>query len=184
MQVVKNLLDPAELTIESPFDDPRYKALTDEIAVLEEQLKQAEKPTPSIAERVRDLLAGVARPQGESAELSLEEQSTLALALAIQELKEKRTLAKGEIDFELCQKYAPIEADGHRNAQAAALALYQALQSHRVLRGRLMSAGININESAMPIHLFPDAAALGSPDQAGTPLWRYIQWLVDKEMIK
>jgi hypothetical protein len=101
-------------------------------------------------------------------------------------LFEKRASVKGEVDREICQEVAPLEADGHRNILAGALAIHEGLKANNVLRARLMNAGVDViaHEAALPLHLFPAGAAIGSPHNAGTsPLWFYLQWLEQKGII-
>ena len=192
---VRNLPDTAELVIENPFDHPRYQALARELTALEDRLKQAVKreqiararlrgqqSTRPNSERAADLVAGgVVGAATAPAELEAARAEQAILDQAIREHKEKMASVKGEIDFAICKKCASFEADGHRNIRAGVLLAHEGLRSNMVLRGRLIAAGVDISEAAMPTNFFPAFAAVGSPTHVGTsPLWFYLVWLEQK----
>jgi chromatin segregation and condensation protein Rec8/ScpA/Scc1 (kleisin family) len=194
----KPLRDPSEASITKLSDDPRYKAVAQDLHALEERYRQAEnrkriararssgqKPNRPISDRARDLLAGgsvSATSHAGELEAALEEQRILRHA--IQEHNEKVAAVKGEISFEICQRFASQNADALRNALEATQALFDSLEANRVLRGRLIGAGFEISEAALPTNAFPSACALGDPDRVGmTPAWVFKTWLKAKGII-
>ena len=135
MQAVKlkNLRDPAEVTIPPMQANPKYLAAQAEIVALEARFaesvrrervadarRRGQKPTRGILDRARDLVAGgsvlSSDPQSETA-AAFEEQ--LILRKAINEKREQLAAVCGEISFEICKRFAEANADALRNALAA-----------------------------------------------------------------
>jgi hypothetical protein len=200
MQAVKlkNLRDPAEMKLPRLEEDPRYRAVAEELTALETRLAEAErrervgearrrgqKPTRGTLERARDLVAGgsivASDPQAEIA-AATEEQ--LILREACNEKREQLAAVRGAISFEACKKFAEANADALRNALEAATQLHIALEVGRVIRGMLIGSGYELNAAVLAIHMFPAGAALGDPDRVGmTPAAMFKQWLIDRAIV-
>ena len=194
----KPLRDPAEVPLPPLAADPRYRAAREELAALERRFEAAEKreliakarqrgqqPTRPAVDRARDLVAGGAviasTPQAEL-EAAAEEQTILRAAIAAQQ--DKLNAIAGEISLEVCKQLAPLAADALRNALDAATALHQALEAGRVLRSRLITGGYQVNETTLPVHVFPHGAQLGDPDRIGlTPAALFKTWLRDRGIV-
>jgi hypothetical protein len=105
-------------------------------------------------------------PQAEAL-AALDEQRILLAAIAIK--TEELAALASRLSHEICERHAATHADGLRRALAAAADLFQALESNRELRARLVGAGYTISEAAIAVHLFPTACMVGHPDQNGSP---------------
>jgi hypothetical protein len=196
---LRPLRDPAETELPKLADDPRYKAVANELAALETRFDQAKRredvakarrrgqqPTRSIAARAKDLLAGGtiigSSPESEL-EAAFEEQ--LVLRKAIDKTREALERIAGEISFDVCKQFASLNAEALRNALEAATGLHEALEVTRVIRARLIAAGYQPNEAALPTHWFPAGAALGDPARVGmTPAAIFKQWLIERGILK
>jgi hypothetical protein len=192
---VIQLRDPAEIELPPPSSDPGYAAVAAERAKLVARRAEAEQrervakarlrgqaPTVPAAERAQSLVAGasiVSTPAAAELEAAREEQRILHEAILLQNARLDQILA--ELSFQACKGFAPAMAEALRAALAAASQLHQALEVARVIRARLVGAGYLLNESALPLHLFPAGAALGNPDVVdGLPASRFKRWLVEK----
>jgi hypothetical protein len=179
-------------------EHPKYKAAHAEIVALEHRFEEAQRrervakarargqaPTRSIVDRAKDLLAGgtIVNASAE-AELAASGEEQFILRKAIFAARDRLDQIAGEISFELCKQLAPLNADALRNALAAATELHQALEVARVIRGRLIAGGYQLNAEALPTHWFPAGAALGDPDRVGmTPAAMFKQWLIEQGIV-
>jgi hypothetical protein len=190
------LRDPVEVDIPILAANPRHKVVADEVAALEARFAEAERryrvararargqgsPTRSIAERAKDLMAGgTVISSTPAAELAAAEEEMTILRQAIFAARDRLNAIAGEISREVCKRLAPLNREALLNALAAAEGLSEALEANRVLRGRLIGAGYEINECELPTNHFPCAVVLGSPDDVGrSPAWFFKKWLTDK----
>jgi hypothetical protein len=179
----KPVKDPTEIELTPLAQHPRYVAALKDLRELEQRLAQAEqrqrvaearrrgqKPTASLADRAKALVAGGHVPAGDPGDeigAALEERNILHPAI-VTKREELQTLA-AELSFEVCKEFAPHAADALRAALAAADQLFAALEAGRVLRGRIIGAGFSINENALPVHPFSEAAVLGDSRLNGIP---------------
>jgi hypothetical protein len=166
MQAVKlkNLRDPADMPLPKLDDDARYRAAAEELAALDRRFAEAEQrervakarqrgqqPSRPLLDRAKDLLAGgriVNSSPADELDAAFEEQ--LILRKAINEKREKLTALRGELSFAVCKKFALLNADALRNAFEATVALFEALEANRVLRGRLIGSGYTIEAGRSP----------------------------------
>jgi hypothetical protein len=193
------LKDPSEVELERIDQDPRYKAVAAEYGAIEARLAEAERrqriaqarsrgqqSTTSFLDRAAALISGgqviAATPRAEL-EASGEEIEILYRALGAK--REELDTVGGEISFEACSRFAPMNAAALVNALEAATELHQALEVARVIRARLITGGYQLNATALPTHWFPTGAAVGDPDRVGqTPAAMFKTWLRDNGIIR
>ncbi|HJS88697.1 MAG TPA: hypothetical protein VJ738_01890 [Steroidobacteraceae bacterium] len=197
-QMARRLRDPTHIDLQPLEQDPRYIKVRQELDAIKARIELSERrrkiaearnrgaqPTRSVESRAQDLVAGgqvVVLPP--AAELEAADEELLILHKARCSKNEELDRVRSEISFEICQQFAPLNADAMRHALDAAAALFQALEAARVIRGRLIGAGYQVNETALPVHHFPAAAALGDPDRGGaTPAGMFKAWMRDKGLI-
>jgi hypothetical protein len=188
------LRDPAEVELTKLEDHPRYRAVAAELAALEARLRESERreqvakarargqqPIGSIQDRAKQLLAGgqiiAATPQTEFA-AAAEEQDILRRAIVAKH--EERAAVVATLSHEACSKFVPLNADYLRRTLEAVTELYASLDGARVIRARLVAAGYQLSDTALPVHQFPQAALLGNPDLmvSGTnPAAEFKRWL-------
>ena len=192
------LRDPAQVPLATLAEQPKYQALRAELAAIEQRLGLAEQrrkvalarargqqPTRSAAQRAEDLVAGgTVMVLSPAAELEAAEEELGILHKARIAKNEQLQALAGELSAEACKQFAAQHAEALRAAAAAATALHDSLEVARVIRGRLIGAGYQLNEAAMPVHMFPAAAALGDPERVGmTPAAQFKSWLTDKGIL-
>lgn len=192
------LKDPAEVPLEPLHSHPRYQVAVAEIAAVEKRIRASEhrrevalargrgqSATTTMRARAEALLKGGAvmvLPPASEVEAAEEELRVLhADRLA---KNEKLDALRSELEFEACKSFHAINEDAVLGADMAADWLHQTLEVQRVIHARLVAAGYRINEHALPMNVFPAAAAVGDPNRTDTPAWRFRQWLRDKGIIK
>lgn len=190
--------DPAEIPLPPIADNPKFQAASAELEKIQQRIAEAtrrrevaqarlggQKPTTSMADRAKALVQGgsiVSLPAEAEWVGATEELDVLNAARIAQ--CEKLAAVVGEISSEACKRFAALNADAMRSALEAASALFQSLEVSRVIRGRLIAGGYLLNETALPVHNFPAAAALGDPDRVGmTQANHFKQWLQTKGII-
>jgi hypothetical protein len=200
MQAVKlkNLRDPAEVKFERLEEHPKYQAAHAELEKLTRRFEEAQQrervalarrrgqlSTVSPEARAQALVAGGAiKSSSPAAELEAAQEEMDILRQAMFTAHERLEAIAGELSYELCKRLAPLNAEALVNAHYAAQALHDALESNRVLRARIITAGYTLSDSAMPRHDFPTACMLGDPDRVGmTPAAMFKTWLADRGII-
>lgn len=197
-KIMKRLKDPAQIELQPLEADPRYQRAREELVALESRYRDSERrrdialarargqqPTRSALDRAKALVDGgqvIILPP--AAELEASDEELFLLTGAIVRKREQLAEIAAEASFEVCQRFAAQNAEALRAALDAATALFYALEAARLIRGRIVGAGFSINESALPIHNFPVAAAVGDPDRVGmTAAALFKQWLQEKGII-
>lgn len=194
----KNLRDPVEADIPKLDANPKYRVAVAELAALEGRLAEAEKrqrvaearrrghkPTASLADRAAALVSGGSVTAfSADAEHAAADEERAILRAAIFEQRAKVDALVGELSFEVCKRLAPLNAEALVNALLATQSLFDALESNRVLRSRILTAGYQLNSTAMPTHIFPAACTLGDPDRVGlTAAATFKSWLAANGII-
>lgn len=199
--MTRRLRDPAQTDLAPLEQDSRYSKVREELTALEKRYAESEKrlqvakargrgqaPTRTLAERATALLKGgtiVSLPPASEAEAASEELDILAKAIVTK--REQLAALASEISFEVCQRFAAQNAEALRAALQAVTDLYQALEVTRVIRGRLIGAGYQLNESAIAVPRFISAdvfSALGDPERhSNTPAGRFRDWLSERGII-
>jgi hypothetical protein len=113
-----------------------------------------------------------------------EEQSVLRAAIIAK--REELAALVSELSFEVCCRFAEESAAAYRQVLEAATALHAGLEYQRVLRARLVAAGYQLSDRALPQHVFPEAARLGDPNMFGSgtnPAASFRQWLITRGII-
>jgi hypothetical protein len=210
------LRDPGETHLQPLDEHPRMLAARAGLQKLESRLKQAERrqrvaeaqlrgqtPTVPITERAEKLLAGgtvaAYAPAGEK-EAALQERDILQHAIVAK--RGEIEALRGELSFEVCKQFAPLAEDALRAALDAVDRLFLALDTGRLIRGKIHGAGYALNENALPMYQFDDAAVLGDSRRTGidgeeispgvftpgrdlscTPAARFRAWLRNKGLI-
>ncbi len=198
-QMAKQLRNPAIIELTPLTEHPRMRPLLDREAANNKRTAQAThrekvalarlrgdaRPSRPAEMRAADLEAGgsvtILPPDAELA--AAREELTILNAGRIDILQQIERL-KSELSFEACQQFAPMNADALRQALDSATSLFQALEAARVIRGRLLGAGYQLNETALPVHQFPAGAALGDPERRSlTPAGMFRDWLAERGII-
>lgn len=195
---VTKLRDPAQVELQPINQHPRMRELLDRQARLRTRTEQAENRQKTAVARIRGTAQTLRPPEMRAADLvaggSVQIHPAEAELIAAQEeleilnagrlkILEDIETVKGELSRETCRQFASVNAEGLRQALSAVEALHEALESLRVMRGKLMGAGFSINETELPINVFPHGAALGDPNRAGTPAYSFKVWLKQKKII-
>jgi hypothetical protein len=191
LKLMKPLRDPAEADLPPITSDPKYAAELEALHALEKRFAQSEtrrriglarrkgqRPTRSAAQRAQSLLAGgevrIAPPEVE-VQNAEEEMDILKAAICAQH--EKLDALRSELSFAACSRFSQLNDEALRAALAAVEQLHAALESGRVVRVRLISAGFVLNETALALEQFPAGCVLGSPDDGRSPAWLFKQRL-------
>lgn len=192
------LKDPAEVPLEPLHSHPRYKAAAAELAVIEERIRSSERrrevalargrgqsPTTTAIARAEALLKGgsvMVLPPATELEAADEELRVLHAARLAK--NEALDALRSELDFEAGKKFEAIAVAAYINADQLADEMHRTLEVPRVICARLIAAGYRVNEAALPVHMFPAAAAVSDPSRTDTPAWRFRQWLVEKGILR
>jgi hypothetical protein len=92
-----------------------------------------------------------------------------------------------ELSREVCSRFAAESAAAYRQVLEAVTALHAGLEYQRVLRARLIAAGYELNDSALPMHQFVQAAALGDPNvhvSGNNPAASFRDWCIQRGVIQ
>ncbi len=183
----RSIRDPAEVPLKSLEENPQYRAITEELARIDRRFKQAnqreevakarlrgERPTTSLAARAEALKAGgtvVSLPAEAELVSAREEQEILGHDLSKE--REKLTALLSEISHEDNKLFGPINTEAHRLVSEGLTLLFRGFEIGRVIHARLVTAGRQYNEHALPLPRFGLAEQLGDPDRPGTLAWTY-----------
>jgi len=186
--------DPTEIPVERPEEHPKLKSVGAELAAILARISTAQQrrrvaqarqggqqPTRPAAEQAQALLkGGQINFLSPGAELEAAEAELRILhAARLAKIAEREQLV-GEIAIEIGKRFAPLLAEAHRNADAAAEWMFESLQVARIIHSRIIGAGYPNNESVLPTHTFEAAAQAGDPAAYGSPAARHREWCCAK----